>query len=292
MGNPPGQRVLTELMGRPLPGYDVVLVDPVGGDVRPDGPAEGEVCLRLDPPELGPPQAGSMVGYRDDEERTADQMRGGVYHTGDVASRDADGYVFYVGRADDVFKASDSRISPFELGERSSWSTPRWPKRRWSRRRTHCGSPCRRPSSCSRPAGSRPRRRRSMDLAYAREHLRPVKRIRRLEFIFFFEPISGKMPGAWNCGPTSSAATPTARATGWEDEPALIMHVARTCGPAPGCARCAADALHDQRKGGAVQTSPPQSASCGREILCLCTTAPVCAARPASVMCPATMPTW
>ena len=66
------------------------------------------------PPALGRP-LGLMVGYRDDEERTADAMRGGVYHTGDVASRDADGYITYVGRADDVFKASDYRISPFEL---------------------------------------------------------------------------------------------------------------------------------------------------------------------------------
>ena len=56
-----------------------------------------------------------MVGYRDDDERTAEAMRGGYYHTGDVASRDADGYITYVGRTDDVFKASDYRISPFEL---------------------------------------------------------------------------------------------------------------------------------------------------------------------------------
>ena len=42
-------------------------------------------------------------------------MRDGHYHTGDVAVRDADGYITYVGRADDVFKSSDYRISPFEL---------------------------------------------------------------------------------------------------------------------------------------------------------------------------------
>jgi len=55
-----------------------------------------------------------MRGYRGDEERTAEAMRDGFYRTGDVASQDADGYVTYVGRADDVFKASDYRISPFE----------------------------------------------------------------------------------------------------------------------------------------------------------------------------------
>ena len=56
-----------------------------------------------------------MVGYLDDPERTAEVMRDGYYHTGDVAQRDADGYITYVGRTDDVFKASDYRISPFEL---------------------------------------------------------------------------------------------------------------------------------------------------------------------------------
>src|ERR1044072_2698288 len=56
-----------------------------------------------------------MVGYADDEERTEEVMRDNAYHTGDVASRDADGYITYVGRTDDVFKASDYRISPFEL---------------------------------------------------------------------------------------------------------------------------------------------------------------------------------
>ena len=56
-----------------------------------------------------------MAGYSDDAEKTAEVMRDGYYHTGDVATRDADGYITYVGRADDVFKASDYRISPFEL---------------------------------------------------------------------------------------------------------------------------------------------------------------------------------
>jgi acetyl-CoA synthetase len=56
-----------------------------------------------------------MAGYADSAERTAEVMGGGVYRTGDVAARDAQGYITYVGRADDVFKASDYRISPFEL---------------------------------------------------------------------------------------------------------------------------------------------------------------------------------
>ena len=56
-----------------------------------------------------------MQGYLDDAERTEAIMHDGFYHTGDVASRDADGYLTYVGRMDDVFKSSDYRISPFEL---------------------------------------------------------------------------------------------------------------------------------------------------------------------------------
>jgi acetyl-CoA synthetase len=56
-----------------------------------------------------------MRGYLDDPERNADAMSDGHYHTGDIATRDADGYLTYVGRRDDVFKSSDYRISPFEL---------------------------------------------------------------------------------------------------------------------------------------------------------------------------------
>jgi acetyl-CoA synthetase len=105
IGNPPGQPLKLGSMGRPLPGYRVALVAPDGtvGD-------EGEICL-----DLAARPAGLMSGYLDDAARTADVMRGGWYHTGDVARRDAEGYITYVGRTDDVFKSSDYRISPFEL---------------------------------------------------------------------------------------------------------------------------------------------------------------------------------
>lgn len=56
-----------------------------------------------------------MTGYAGDPERTAEAMAGGYYHTGDIGHRDADGYITYVGRSDDVFKSSDYKISPFEL---------------------------------------------------------------------------------------------------------------------------------------------------------------------------------
>ena len=58
---------------------------------------------------------GLMVGYHGDADRTAASMRDGAYHTGDVAMRDAEGYITYVGRADDVFKSAGYRIGPGEI---------------------------------------------------------------------------------------------------------------------------------------------------------------------------------
>jgi acyl-coenzyme A synthetase/AMP-(fatty) acid ligase len=93
VGNTPGQPLRPGSMGRPLPGYTVALVDPLSGEPG----QEGEICLDLARRPLG-----LMTGYRGDEERAAEAMRGGYYHTGDVASRDAEGYLTYIGRTDDV----------------------------------------------------------------------------------------------------------------------------------------------------------------------------------------------
>ena len=106
VGNTPGQVVRAGSMGRPLPGYEVTLVDPLTGAPARDG----EICLDLSRRPLG-----LMTGYLDDDALNAEAMRDGYYHTGDVATSDEDGYITYVGRTDDVFKASDYRISPFEL---------------------------------------------------------------------------------------------------------------------------------------------------------------------------------
>jgi acetyl-CoA synthetase len=106
VANSPGSPVRDGSMGRPNPGCAVVLVDPVTGVVGDDG----EICL-----DLSAPHPMLMTGYLGDPELTADAMADGFYHTGDVATRDADGYITYVGRTDDVFKASDYKISPFEL---------------------------------------------------------------------------------------------------------------------------------------------------------------------------------
>ncbi len=106
VANAPGQAVKPGAMGRPLPGYAVSVLD---ADGRPA--SEGEVCLAR----TGPARpAGLMQGY----EGPAGELlpaEGDIYRTGDVALRDADGTLTFVGRTDDVFKSSDYRISPFEL---------------------------------------------------------------------------------------------------------------------------------------------------------------------------------
>ncbi|MEV1076919.1 AMP-binding protein [Streptomyces sp. NPDC050211] len=107
VSNSPGQPLKTGSMGRPSPGFRVDLLDPVSGA---SGAAEGEIAL-----DLSARPVGLMTGYHGDPERTAEAMADGYYRTGDIGSRDADGYITYVGRADDVFKASDYKISPFEL---------------------------------------------------------------------------------------------------------------------------------------------------------------------------------
>ena len=105
IANPPGQPVKAGSMGRPLPGYRVLLLDPDGMPAT-----EGEICLDLNDER----PAGLMQGYADDQGKLAG-INDRVYRTGDVASLDSDGYLTFVGRADDVFKSSDYRISPFEL---------------------------------------------------------------------------------------------------------------------------------------------------------------------------------
>ena len=103
IANSPAQPVRPGSMGRPLPGYDIALLDDSGNEAD-----EGEIAIRL-----SARPAGLMIGYQ--EESGLRSVEGDFYRTGDVATRDADGWFTYVGRADDVFKASDYRISPFEL---------------------------------------------------------------------------------------------------------------------------------------------------------------------------------
>ena len=183
IANTPGQPIKIGAMGRPLPGYDVVLVDPATGEESDDG----ELCLRLDPRPVG-----LMKAYYGDPEKTAEAFRDGYYHTGDMASRDERGIITYVGRGDDVFKSSDYRLSPFEL-ESVLIEHPAVAEA--------AVVPSPDPLKLSVPkafvvlaAGHQPGPELAEDiLRYCREHLAPFKRIRRLEFAELPKTISGKI---------------------------------------------------------------------------------------------------
>jgi acetyl-CoA synthetase len=183
IGNTPGQPLKPGSMGRPLPGYRIALLD---ADSRPA--TEGEVALVLGDSR----PAGLMVGYAGDAAKTAEVMRDGHYRTGDVASIDEDGYITYVGRADDVFKASDYRISPFEL-ESVLIEHPAVAEA--------AVVPSPDPVRLAVPkayvilaAGHEPSRELAKDIfAFTRERLAPYKRIRRLSFADLPKTISGKI---------------------------------------------------------------------------------------------------
>jgi acetyl-CoA synthetase len=182
IGNPPGHRIKPGSMGRPLPGFPIELLNSEG---KPGN--EGEICIDLARRPLG-----LMQGYFDDHERTAEAFADGYYHTGDVATRDAEGYITYVGRMDDVFKSSDYRISPFELEsvliehgavlEAAVVPSPD-------------------PLRLSVPkafvtlaTGHEPNAETAASiLRHVRERVSPYKRIRRLEFALLPKTISGKI---------------------------------------------------------------------------------------------------
>lgn len=182
VGNPPGREVKPGAMGVPLPGYRPTLLGTAGGEAE-----EGELGLLLEPHPLG-----LMQGYQGDPERTAQALAGGVYRTGDVVRRDAEGVYWYVGRADDVFKSSDYRISPFELesaliececvAETAVVSAP--DPRRLSVPKAYVAL---REGYLPDEATAR------LIFAFSRRRLTPYQRIRRLEFFELPKTISGKI---------------------------------------------------------------------------------------------------
>jgi acetyl-CoA synthetase len=182
VGNPPGRPLKPGSMGRPLIGCPVVLLDPQGRAAD-----EGEVCIDLSKHPIN-----LTTGYEGDEARTADAMRDGYYHTGDVATRDGDGDLTFIGRADDVFKAADYRISPFEVEsvliehpaivEAAVIPSPD-PIRHTVPKAVIAIAPGYEPSAAL-----------AQDVfAFARKSLAPYKRIRRLEFAVLPKTISGKI---------------------------------------------------------------------------------------------------
>ena len=181
IGNFPGQTLKLGAMGRPSPGYRVRLLDGNGQQQE-----EAEICLALDPPPLG-----LMMGYQGDDGGVA-PLAGAVYRTGDVAVCDADGHFTYVGRADDVFKASDYRISPFELEsaliEHSAVAeaavVPSPDKLRLAVPKAFVAL----------AQGHAADRDTALSIfRHLRAHLAPYKRVRRLEFAELPKTISGKI---------------------------------------------------------------------------------------------------
>ena len=183
IGNIAGERLKPGSMGRPMPGVPVALVDPLTGE---EGD-EGEIVL-----DLSKHPVNLMTGYLGDVERHNQAMEGGWYHTGDVAQRDADGYITYIGRTDDVFKASDYKISPFELesvliehpavAEAAVVPAPD---------ATRLAVP---KAYVALAAGWEPDAETAKAiLAHAREHLAPYLRVRRVEFFELPKTISGKI---------------------------------------------------------------------------------------------------
>ena len=207
IGNPPGHAVRDGSMGRPLPGYRIALVDPISGEETD----EGEICLPLAERPLA-----LMTGYRDSAELDAEAMRGGYYHTGDIARRDADGYITYVGRADDVFKASDYRISPFELESvllrhpavAEAGVVPAPDPLRLAVPKAYVAL----------AVGHEPSAETALAiLRHAREGLAPYKRVRRLEFGELPKTISGKIRRA-ELREQEAARTDRGPTEFWEDD--------------------------------------------------------------------------
>lgn len=105
-----GQPLKPGSMGKPIPGYGIDLVDQDGNPTA-DGDT-GEIVIHTAGREHF---CGLFLGYYQDKERTEAVWHDGLYHTGDLAWRDEDGFYWYVGRADDVIKSSGYRIGPFEI---------------------------------------------------------------------------------------------------------------------------------------------------------------------------------
>jgi acetyl-CoA synthetase len=183
IGNIAGEPLKPGSMGRPMPGVPVALVDPLTGE-----PAdEGEIVL-----DLSQHPVNLMTGYLGDDERQAEAMFGGYYHTGDVAQRDQDGYITYIGRTDDVFKASDYKVSPFELESvliehpavAEAAVVPAPDATRLAVPKAYIALA---------PGWSPDAETAEAILAHAREHLAPYLRVRRIEFFELPKTISGKI---------------------------------------------------------------------------------------------------
>jgi len=184
IGNTPGVPLKPGSMGRPLPGVEVVLLDPLTGEVTD----EGEICLPTHP--VRP--LNLTPGYLGEPERTAQVEHDGYYRTSDVASRDENGFLTFIGRTDDVFKASDYKVSPFEVesillehpavAEAGVVGAPDELRLNVVKAYVHLAAGVAPDAATARSI-----------LAHAREHMPPYMRVRRVEFFELPKTISGKI---------------------------------------------------------------------------------------------------
>ncbi|MCD9197908.1 AMP-binding protein [Aeromicrobium wangtongii] len=221
IGNLPGAVLKPGSMGQPLPGVPVVLIDPTSGERVVEAGREGEICLDLE--DAGGRPLSLMTGYLGDPERNAAAMAGGVYHTGDIAVMDEDGYITYVGRTDDVFKSSDYKVSPFELESvliehpavAEAAVVPAPDAVRLAVPKAYIAL----------AAGFEPNEQTAFEiLKHAREKLPPYLRVRRVEFFELPKTISGKIRRVELRGREETLAeTAGAGALEWRDDqfPAL-----------------------------------------------------------------------
>ena len=181
IANSPGQKVIAGSMGRALPGYRIALLDAEGLECD-----QGEIAISLRPRPVG-----LMRGYADETGEIA-PVEGEYYRTGDVASRDAEDYITYIGRADDVFKSSDYRVSPFELESAlieheavmEAAVVPAPDPLRFATPKAYVAL----------RAGCAPTAETAASIfAHVRERLSPYKRVRRIEFAELPKTASGKI---------------------------------------------------------------------------------------------------
>ncbi|MCL4129888.1 UNVERIFIED_CONTAM: hypothetical protein GTU68_050220 [Idotea baltica] len=109
VANMPGSKIKPGSMGKPSFLYDIMICDDSGKELPPL--EEGAICVKMDDARHN----GIFIKYLGDDERTSGVFRNGLYYTGDKAYKDEDGYIWFVGRDDDVIKASAYRIGPFEV---------------------------------------------------------------------------------------------------------------------------------------------------------------------------------
>jgi acetyl-CoA synthetase len=207
LGNFPGQVVKPGAVGRSSPGHEVVVLDPDGNESK-----DGEIAVKCDPR-----PSSMMKCYLNDAQRTEQCFAAGYYHTGDVAHRDADGCFTYVGRADDVFKSSDYRLSPFELEstliEHDSIAeaavVPSLDPIRW-----HVPK-----AFITLKPGVSPSRDVARDIfRFVRSRLAPYKRIRRIEFSELPKTISGKIRRVQLRGVESNLRQERREGEYWEED--------------------------------------------------------------------------